>query len=171
MKRVLFLDFDGVLNTEKYQATLRLEGKPRWDGFGPLFDPEAINNLKMILDSVPDVLLVVNSSWKADGLDRMRTLWESRELPGKVHSVTPDYVPDLIHIDLDNPDNITLLAGKGNEVKEWLSQYAPDGCKYVIIDDMPDFLPEQESFLICTDPRKGIMYEDAVKAISLLNPR
>lgn len=168
MKRVLFLDFDGVLNTESYQQKLQSEGKPRQDGYGPLFDPKAVENLKMILDAVPDVLLVINSSWKLEGLDRMRALWEDRGLPGTIHSVTPDYVPDLLNIDLENPDNITMLAGNGNEVKEWLSRYAPEGCKYVILDDVPDFLPEQEAFLICTDPRTGITHDDAVRTISLL---
>jgi len=168
MKRVLFLDFDGVLNTEKYQEKLRLEGEPRWDDFGQLFDPKAVENLKMILDAVPDVLLVISSSWKLEGLDRMKALWEARGLPGTVHGVTPDYVPDLLDINQADPDNMAMLAGKGNEVKEWLSRFAPDGCKYVILDDVPDFLPEQEAFLICTDPRAGITHNVAVRVISLL---
>lgn len=169
MKRVLFLDFDGVLNTESHQQMLRLEGKPRWDDYGQLFDPKAVENLKMILDAVPDVLLVINSSWKLEGLDRMRALWEARGLPGTIHSVTPDYAPDLMTVDLQVPDNLALLAGKGNEVKEWISRYAPNGCKYVILDDVPDYLPEQAAFVICTDPCKGITDADVIIAISLLN--
>lgn len=168
MKKVLFLDFDGVLNTEKYQAELRAAGKSGWDDFGQLFDPEAVENLKMILDAVPGVLLVINSSWKLEGLNTMRAMWKARELPGSIHSVTPDYVPDLVNIDLDNYENIALLAGKGNEVKQWLSNNAPEGCAYVIFDDMPDFLPEQEEHLICVNPISGITMEDAMKAISLL---
>ena len=50
--RILFLDFDGVLNTENYQAQLRAEGKPGWDDFGSLFDPAAVANLKRILGMV-----------------------------------------------------------------------------------------------------------------------
>ena len=168
MKKVLFLYFDGVLNTEKYQAELRAAGKTGWDDFGQLFDPEAVENLKMVLDAVPDVLLVINSSWELEGLSRMKALWKARELPGSIHSVTPDYVPDLLNIDLDNYENIALLAGKGNEVKQRLSRNAPDGCAYVIFDDMPDFLPEQEEHLICTDPHVGITVENAVQAIQLL---
>ena len=168
MKKVLFLDFDGVLNTEKYQTELRLAGKSGRDSFGPLFDPEAVENLRMIIDAVPDVLLVVNSSWKLEGLDRMKALWKARGLPGVIHSVTPDYVPDLLCIDLDVYENIALLAGKGNEVKQWLSMYAPQGCAYVILDDIPDFLPEQEERLICINPVTGILAEDAMRAISIL---
>lgn len=168
MKKVLFLDFDGVLNTEKYQAELRLADKSDWDDFGQLFDPEAVENLKMVLDAVPGVLLVINSSWKLEGLNTMKAMWKARELPGSIHSVTPDYVPDLLNIDLDNCENIVLLSGKGNEVKQWLSMNAPEGCSYVIFDDVPDFLPEQEEHLIRVNPITGITMEDAVKAISLL---
>lgn len=168
MKNVLFLDFDGVLNTEKYQAELRAAGKSGWDDFGQLFDPEAVENLKMVLDAVPDVLLVINSSWKLEGLNCMKALWKARELPGSIHSVTLDYVPDLLSIDLDNYDNIALLAGKGNEVKQWLSKNAPEGCAYVIFDDVPDFLPEQEEHLIRVNPIIGITMEDAINAIKLL---
>lgn len=169
MKRVLFLDFDGVLNTGKYQAERRDAGQSGWDEFGPLFDPEAVENLKMVLDAVPDVLLIVNSSWKLDGLNCMKALWKARKLPGFIHGITPDYVPDLLNIDLEKYENIALLAGKGNEVKQWLTENAPEGCTYVILDDMPDFLPEQEEHLICVNPVTGLTMEDAMKAISLLN--
>lgn len=168
MKKVLFLDFDGVLNTENYQAELRAAGKSGWDDFGQLFDPVAVENLKMILDAVPNVLLVINSSWKLEGLNLMKALWKARELPGSIHSITPDYVPDLLSIDLESYENIALLAGKGNEVKQWLSNNAPEGCAYVIFDDVPDFLPEQEEHLIRVNPITGITMEDAMKAISLL---
>lgn len=169
MNKVIFLDFDGVLNTENYQAKLRQEGKPQWDNFGQIFDPEAVGNLKMILDTVPEALIVINSSWKLEGMDTVKAMWKARNLPAKIHSATPDYVPDISCIDLEDYDNIAMLAGKGNEVKQWLEQNAPKGCTYVILDDMPDFLPEQEEHLICTDPRVGITMENAMEAIGLLN--
>lgn len=167
--KVIFLDFDGVMNTEEYQRLLHRQGFPSYDDFGPLFDPEAIRNLKKILDAVPGVRIVINSSWKLEGLRTMRELWKTRNLPGKVYGVTPDYVPDLLNIDLDNYNNIAMLAGKGNEVKQWIERHAPDGCKYVIFDDTPDFLPEQEGHLILVSPRVGISEEDAGKAIAILN--
>lgn len=168
MKKVIFIDFDGVLNTENYQAQLRRAGKPQWDDFEQVFDPDAVENLRMILKTVPDVILVINSSWKLEGLERMKDMWKSRNLPGKIDSITPDYVPSLKDIDLDNYDNIELLSGKGNEVKQWISENSSGKCKYVIIDDVPDFLPEQEPYLIYTDPRIGITKEDSMRAITLL---
>ena len=168
MEKIIFLDFDGVLNAEHYQAKLQKAGLPQWDAFGPVFDPAAVENLKRVLDAVPEAIVIINSSWKMEGLAKMKQLWKERGLPGKLRGVTPDYTPDLLNIDLENYDNIALLAGKGNDVKQWLEENAPQGCRYVIFDDVPDFLPEQMPYHICTDPRIGITPADALKAIAIL---
>lgn len=87
MNKYVFLDFDGVLNTEKYQTQLRLEGKYGWDKYGQLFDPEAVGNLKRILDSIPDCWIIIESSWKAEGLKRMKQMWKDRgHLPVFCHN-------------------------------------------------------------------------------------
>lgn len=167
----IFLDFDGVLNSEKYQHTLRELGLPTSDCYGPLFDPEAIDNLRSILMAVPKARIIINSSWKLEGEARMRDLWRYRRLPGTLAGITPDYIPNLCEIELDNYDNIALLAGKGNEVRQWLEQHASgekEGDRYVILDDMPDFLPCQEAHLVCTNPRTGLSLEDAVRAVKIL---
>lgn len=46
MEKIIFLDFDGVLNTEHYQNYLKYERKPWQDKHGALFDPEAVRQLK-----------------------------------------------------------------------------------------------------------------------------
>lgn len=169
MQRVLFVDFDGVLNTERYQAELRNKGEKQWDGFGPVFDPVSVQNLKTILDAVPDALLVINSSWKLEGIERMRQLWMARGLPGMIHSITPDNVPSHAQSKLDNYGDMLLVAGKGYEVSLWLKEHVLEVCNYVILDDIHDYLPEQESHLILTNPRNGITVGDALKVISILN--
>ena len=50
MKKIIFLDFDGVLNTEHYQNYLMYERTPWQDKHGALFDPEAVQQLKRIVD-------------------------------------------------------------------------------------------------------------------------
>jgi len=143
-------------------------GWKRSDGYGPLFDPEAVNNLAAVIEAVPEAIIVINSNWKIEGLARMRELWKARNLPGKIHSVTPDCTPDLMSIDLEDFDNIAMLSGKGNDVKAWIERHTTDGCSYVIFDDMPGFLPEQKKHLICTNPYTGITAKDAAKAIKIL---
>ena len=78
---VIFLDFDGVLNTEQYQARLAIEGKPKKDAWGPLFDPRAVANLQKIVEAT-DARIVISSSWRyVHKLGSLRMMWEVRGLP------------------------------------------------------------------------------------------
>ena len=44
MKKIIFLDFDGVLNTEHYQNYLMYQRLPWQDKHGAFFDPELCGN-------------------------------------------------------------------------------------------------------------------------------
>lgn len=88
MNKIIFLDFDGVLNTEHYQDLLQYQGKPWQDEHGAFFDPNAVKQLKRIIDAT-DADIAVESSWKYLGLDAMKELWRVRNLPGKINDITP----------------------------------------------------------------------------------
>jgi hypothetical protein len=47
--------------------------------------------------------------------------------------------------------------------------YGADVSHYVIIDDMDDVIPEQQSHLVQTDPEIGISDWDATMAIMILD--
>ena len=117
MTKIIFLDFDGVLNTEHYQGLLQYQGKPWQDEYGAFFDPKAVKQLKRIIDAT-DADIVVESSWKYLGLDAMKELWEVRNLPGTIIDITPSL----------------LGKNKGVEIASWLSKYAKQDIRYVIID-------------------------------------
>lgn len=51
MKKIIFLDFDGVLNTEHYQNYLMYQRLPWQDKHGAFFDPETVRQLKRIVDA------------------------------------------------------------------------------------------------------------------------
>lgn len=156
--KYIFLDFDGVLNTEKYQAYLRSNGKKTCDDFGPIFDPESVECLSSIVSQVPNSRVVIISSWKFEGEERMFQLWKERNLPGVLEGITPTMIPET----LDD-----LYAGKGREIKTWLSLRPAN--QYVILDDVPDFLPEQNIHYIEIDPRVGLTLNDVEQAIEILN--
>lgn len=165
MSRVLFLDIDGVLNTERWHDRCVEAGAAYADNFGYDFDPEAVEGLRRIVDET-GADIVISSSWKFWGLSTMQKLWASRDLPGKVIDVTPNNVSDdmLLSVDLDT---MMLPAGKGSEIKEWLTANGnPDS--YAILDDMDDMLPEQQSRFVQTDPSVGITREDADRVITIL---
>ncbi|MBE6229759.1 MAG: hypothetical protein E7119_04110 [Bacteroidales bacterium] len=152
MTKIIFLDFDGVLNTEHYQGLLQSQGKPWQDEYGAFFDPKAVKQLKRIIDAT-DADIVVESSWKYLGLDAMKELWKVRNLPGTIIDITPS------------------LLGKniGVEIASWLSKYAKQDIRYVIIDDEYVILDSQLPHFILTNPYEGITEEQANRAISMLN--
>lgn len=173
MRRYVFIDFDGVLNTERHHSELVSSGQKCSDQYGPLFDPVAVGNLKRIVDET-EAEIVIISSWKLEGVERMMELWKVRKMPGVLAGCTPDCISgmDLLNINLEDPAAVANLAGKGNEVKQWLKENAPkktDGYRYVILDDVPDFLPEQKENYIQISPVVGITAGDAKKAIEIIN--
>ena len=57
------------------------------------------------------------------------------------------------------------------EVNEWLRLYAGQNSltyKYVILDDVNDFLVMQQEHVIITDPNFGITKEYVLKALEIL---
>ena len=66
MDRYLFLDFDGVLNTGKYAKRMAQEGIDPFDEFGAIFDPEAIENLKHIVE-LTGGKIVLSTTWRNEG--------------------------------------------------------------------------------------------------------
>ena len=154
---VIFLDFDGVLNTEQYQARLAVEGKSNKDVWGPLFDPHAVENLHKILDAT-DVAIVISSSWRyAHSLGSLRKMWEVRELPGEIIGTIPC--------------GATYIS-RGEDIECWLDKNGrPD---YVIIDDLDDlddFSPAQHDRYIETNPIVGITEANAQEAIEILSSK
>ena len=166
MSKVIFLDIDGVLNTERQHNRCVEAGLAYVDNFGYAFDPVSVANLKKIVDEA-GADIVISSSWKFWGLSTMQKLWVNRELPGKLIDVTPNNVSDemLLSVDLDLME---LPAGKGSEIKEWLETKGQQVTHYAILDDFPDMLPEQQSHFVQTDPIIGVTVEDANEIIRIL---
>ena len=143
-----------MLNTERHQARLAVEGKPNKDAWGPLFDPSAVENLRLIIDNT-DAAIVISSSWRyAHRLGSLRMMWEVRELPGEIIGTIPC--------------GATYIS-RGEDIECWLDKYGrPD---YVIIDDLDDFSPAQHDRYIETNTIVGITDADAQKAIEILNSK
>ena len=169
MKKIIFLDFDGVLNTEFYQEVLNQQCKNWQDEHGALFDSNAVKQLKRIIDAT-NADIVVESSWKYLGLDAMKELWEVRNLPGRIIDITPSTISDeyLLSSDLENI-HPSMLHCKGIEISSWLSKFETQDIRYVIIDDEYVILDSQLPYFILINPYEGITEEQANQAISILN--
>lgn len=167
MKKVIFLDFDGVLNT-KWWYTQMDRNTPK-DKYGYAFDPKAVANLKRIVEET-GADIVISSSWKSFGFTELEEMWIDRSLSGKLIGITPNSVSDELLLDADI-DSIELFHIRGEEIKEWLTKHGKYVSHYAIIDDMDNMLPEQQSHFVQTNPEVGITEEDAEKVIAILkNP-
>lgn len=152
MRKIIFLDFDGVLNTEHYQALLQFQGKLRQDKHGAFFDLAAVRQLKRIIDAT-SADLVIESSWKSLGLGEMQALWRVCNLPGRVIDITP---------------SLGRNACKGEEIAAWLAKNATPDTRYAIIDDEYVVLASQIPHFIWTNPYEGLTKDQVDRAISML---
>lgn len=177
IEKVIFLDIDGVLNTESYinhfwefcrlHKLERKESKRDFnaimrDKYGNLFDPIAVQNLKYIIDNT-DADIVISSSWRKSGLEFMQDLWIDRQLCGLVIDITTWNTPNAKPRDLPFAERFE----RGIEIKDWVEKNKP--LSYVILDDDNDMLPEQSDFFIQTNEVYGLTLQDAINAVKILN--
>jgi hypothetical protein len=162
----LILDFDGVLNPDEHEYLLyrRFHSDKSikiTDEFGILFDDRCVRWLNWIVYRT-NCKIVVSSSWRSDGLNKLQLMWEMRDLPGEIIDITPyDYQQELEHLYPSELDN----AVRGYQIQEWLDNNQPD--KYCIVDDMVDMLPHQK--FVKTNKRIGLDYITSKKIIEILN--
>ena len=161
MRKIIFLDIDGVLNPKWWDSDKQS------DNYGRLFDAKAVANLAKIIEGT-DADIVISSSWKNIGLVELQNMWRDRGLPGKIVDITPDYMSDELLLKEDS-SNMDYLYERGSEIQGWLLLHGDDVGRYVIIDDMDDILPEQLSHFVQTDPEFGITIDDVKKIVHLLN--
>ncbi len=161
MHRYLFLDIDGVLNTERYRNYLLKNGLSETDDDGYLFDPDAVEWLEYILEET-NAKIVVTSSWR---LNRdIQTLWRNRKLPGEIIGVTPQITPYDVRFRSKKFICIQFDL-RGIEIDRWLDENAITPYKYAIIKCKEEHSDEH---LILTNPMTGIIEETADKVIGLL---
>lgn len=128
--KVLFLDFDAVLNTA---ATLER---------GELFERTNVEALNAILDST-DVSIVVTSMWRiAATCQELEALLVEAGVhaTNRVVGATPC---------LEN-------CQRGAEIREWLKQTSEPVMGFVILDDRSD-METCYRHLVRTDPRYGLV--------------
>lgn len=158
--KVIFLDIDGVLN---------VIGQGH-DAYGAIFHKHFVDNLARIIKET-GAKIIISSSWRHSGLQKMLDMWEFRNLPGEVIGVTPDLYR---HIDFKGERTMV----RGDEIQAILDRM-PEITNYVILDDDQDMLPSQLGNFVCTsnninhpdciDIGYGLTGECSNRAIRILN--
>jgi hypothetical protein len=158
--KVIFLDIDGVLN-------VTAQGH---DAYGGIFHSNFVDNLARIIKET-DAKIIISSSWRHSGFQKMLDLWGFRNLPGEVIGVTPD-----LYRHLNFEGERTMV--RGDEIQAILDRM-PEITNYVILDDDQDMLPNQLGHFVCTsnninhpdciDIGYGLTGECSMRAIRILN--
>jgi hypothetical protein len=139
--KILFLDFDDVLNTPK---TLER---------GELFDQVNIQNLNAILDRT-DAKIVVTSTWRlATTPEELEQILVGAGVHAKdrVAGVTP-WLPD---------------APRGAEIMAWFQEAKTPVEAFAILDNRTD-MGTFSAFLVQTDPHSGLIPEQVDQVMGLL---
>jgi len=145
MCKYVYLDFDGVLNTEQYQAELAVAGVPGKDKYGPLFAPETVRQLNRLVEAT-GAEIIVTSSWRyVYEEDTLYEMWDERGLPDT---------------------RVVILDRKFEGIsKDDHQKYVP----FVYIDDEDNYSDSEREYLIQTNPVKGLSAADVDRAIAILN--
>jgi hypothetical protein len=151
--KVLFLDIDGVLNSQK---TCEAFGNPSKGGFPhgfdadnmALFDHAAIALIRRLCKKT-DASIVLSSSWRI------------------IHSVN-DCANGLDLPIFDRTPSLNWYGRvRGDEIAAWLSDH-PEVTRYAIVDDDSDMLDWQKSRFVQTNFQEGLTFRNYEDLLCLL---
>jgi hypothetical protein len=160
--KVIFLDIDGVLVTNRYLSGLEQQALPWRDAHGhALFCPKCVANLETLIRRT-GAAVVLSSSWRYQLKDAagITAFFGSRGVQIDIIDRTPR---------VDLPGNeISRWASRGHEIKAWL-EANPQVMRYCILDDDPYILPEQHPFWVRTTWQYGFTRSKLEKAVGILS--
>ena len=177
--RILFLDIDGVLNSEEYAKWCYTDdGKQYLAEGGDIFvDRNAVNLIKRLCDEY-DVRIVISSSWRDISLSAtIKSFEEYKDLKclnKYIVGITPKYHSEnLIRGDEINDfyNNIRHFNLRNYDKfydRKYFSNKNFTNVLYCIVDDDTDMLRFQECHFIKIDNRTGITEKDINKVKHIL---
>ena len=149
--KVVFIDFDGVLNTEKYVC--------RCAEFGLIIDPAKMDLLRQIIDAT-NAKIVLSTSWR-EHWDR-----EPQNCDGigkEINNIFKQYKLNIL-------DKTPILNRcREDEIASWLESN-PQVANFVVLDDR--FLDSpiiRGHFVKTSGYSRGLDQESVNKAIEILN--
>lgn len=163
MNKVVFLDIDGVLNSNLWN-----ESHQREISDGTLIDMEKIRLLSKLIQST-NSKIILHSGWKywfdSDLKPLCREAENLRSLLEKEGLTIADITPDHATEEIKKSRKFSLV--KADEMLAWLAEHK-DVEKWIVIDDLDLHNTEIELHQIKTDQSIGLTTEDVRKAEKML---
>lgn len=148
MKPILFLDFDGVLNSADYMAA-NPSAFDRRRSTWEMIDPMAVMELNWLIER-SGASCVVSSTWrKLYPLSDLQRFLDRRGFTSKLLSCTP-----------------VKNNARGHEIQDWLNFYGY-GESFVILDDDSDMV-HLCPYLVKTSWKTGLTRHDCERALDVL---
>jgi hypothetical protein len=142
--KIVFLDFDGVLNSRLFFARRR-----ETTGADDALDVAAVERVNRILART-GAKVVISSTWRVtDGMDRVREVLSKHGFVGEIVGATP-----------------TRGGTRGAEIKAWLDDN-PRPTGYVVLDDATDVDPVRKRH-VQTRMEDGLLDEHVDLACAML---
>lgn len=168
---VIFLDIDGVLNSEAFLRALDVQHQQCTDETLCLcyqlenqIDAEAVARLNRLITGA-GAKIVISSSWRLllDPPELQRVL-KGHGLCGEIIGETPDGPndPELSC----NSDGSRRRVERGREIDAWLRKH-PEVTRFVILDDCAD-MAMHKNRLVQTDCQEGLLDEHVDLALRVM---
>lgn len=187
MKKYLFLDIDGVLNSRDYQLSMIESGNL----LNIDIDQSAVNRFRRIVDAT-ECEIILSSSWRGSGPKSYVPALKDAGFPIDEIPIN-HYTPNLDPVTIRNSknDEFYLRTPRGIEIDMWMKYsididrlttsvcedrdalknicYNCDFFNYCILDDDDDMLLSQRHNYIQTTQKHGLTDAIADNVIKLLN--
>ena len=158
--RVIFLDIDGVLNSEDYAKRYHKEHL-REKGYHIFVDPDAVELVKELCEET-NCKIIISSSWRGftlkDTIADLNGYRDLQPLTKYIIGVTPRSA------ERHRGKEIEMLLNNWERCVDRSlihSSYRDRGLiEYAIVDDDSDILPTQKGHFVQTDWSTGITKED-----------
>jgi len=158
--KILFLDFDGVLNSTAF--AIRVQGEDRKGVMG--LDPVAVARVNRVCAET-GAEVVVSSTWRRQRTrTRLQEILREVGFTGKVRGKTANDVP------CTDPLSKRHFGERGDEIQAWLNSAVLCGLEiesFVILDDDMD-MRHLADRLIKTNFAEGLLDEHVERAIAML---
>jgi hypothetical protein len=158
--KIIFLDIDGVLNSEKaYRSGECNYTKWNWENGTEDHHQSFCSWSKELLNKLieeTDAKIVISSTWRSSGIEFMRKVWELEGMHGEIIGITPNFRGDINGYNIPRGCEIEhylehdLKFNHINWDKDTQQQYMDrSGIEnYIIIDDDSDMLYGQRNHFV-----------------------
>ena len=163
MGKVIFLDIDGVLNSNFWNADHQREISD-----GKYIDTEKVKLLSKLVKK-SEASIILHSGWRfwfgADLKPLRQEAGYLADLLEKEGMVVAGMTPDLTTEEIRKTKRFSKV--KADEILMWLNNH-PETENWVVLDDLELHNDDVAKFQVMTDPEQGLTEEDVEKALVIL---